>query len=266
MAEQGTDTGESPRQSVLGLALGGGGALGAAHVGVLKALREHGVVPRVVAGTSAGALVGAAYAARLPLERIEQTVREADWSTFGSLRPTPRLGLLDSAALLATIDRLGGEPDIEDLPRHFAAVATDLRTRQAVFLTSGPLGNALRATIAVPGVFSPIVIGDRVLIDGGLAANLPIEAAQHLGATFTIAVRLRPEWERVPLVPSSAHIASLETAPNVLMIRPNLDGLSQWSRADVPRIIDAGYTAAHTAFTQWKVRFPPECGGIHNED
>lgn len=246
-------TGRAKRErAVLGLALGGGGALGAAHVGVLLALRELRLSPRVVTGTSAGALVGAAYAACLPLAQIDETVRRADWSTFGWLRPTPRLGLLDSAALLRTIDRLGGEPKIEELPRRFAAVATDLRSRRAVHLTAGPLGRALRASIAVPGVFSPVVIDDRVLVDRGLAANLPIEAAQHLGATFTIAVRLRPEWERVPLVPSSVHIATLETARNVLMIRPDLDGLSQWSRADVPRIIDAGYAAAHAALTQWK--------------
>ena len=94
-------------RAVVGLALGGGGALGAAHVGVLKALREHHVLPKVVAGTSAGSLVGAAFAAGLSIAKIEEAVLDADWSTFGRLRPTARLGLLDSAALLDTIDRLG---------------------------------------------------------------------------------------------------------------------------------------------------------------
>ena len=102
-------------RAVVGLALGGGGALGAAHVGVLKALREHHVLPKVVAGTSAGSLVGAAFAAGLSIAKIEEAVLDADWSTFGRLRPTARLGLLDSAALLDTIDRLGGEPLIEEL-------------------------------------------------------------------------------------------------------------------------------------------------------
>ncbi|QBE49669.1 patatin-like phospholipase family protein [Leucobacter triazinivorans] len=238
---------------IVGLALGGGGALGAAHVGVLRAVHEHGIHLKVIAGTSAGALVGAAYAAGLPLAKIDQNVRDADWSVFGRLRPSPRFGLLDSAALLDTIDRLGGEPLIEDMPRRFAAVATDLRTRQGVILDWGRLGPALRASIAVPGVFSPIVIGDRLLVDGGLAANLPIEAAQHLGATFTIAVRLRPEWEYVPVVRSADAIAELETRSDVLVIRPDLAGLSQWSRNDVPRIIDAGYRAAHDALQDWRV-------------
>ena len=229
-------------RAVVGLALGGGGALGAAHVGVLKALREHHVLPKVVAGTSAGSLVGAAFAAGLSIAKIEEAVLDADWSTFGRLRPTARLGLLDSAALLDTIDRLGGEPLIEE-PRRFAAVATDLRTRRAVILDRGRLGPALRASIAVPGMFSPVVTGDQILVDGGLAANLPIAATHHLGATFTIAVRLRPEWEHVPVV-----------RPDVLMIHPDLDGCSQWSRADVPRIIDAGYAAASTALHEWKTQ------------
>ncbi|MEZ5111712.1 MAG: patatin-like phospholipase family protein [Microbacteriaceae bacterium] len=241
-------------RAVVGLALGGGGALGAAHLGVLKALREHHVLPKVVAGTSAGSLVGAAFAAGLSIAKIEEAVLDADWSTFGRLRPTARLGLLDSAALLDTIDRLGGEPLIEELPRRFAAVATDLRTRRAVILDRGRLGPALRASIAVPGMFSPVVTADQILVDGGLAANLPIAATHHLGATFTIAVRLRPEWEHVPVVRSAAAIAELERRPDVLMIHPDLDGCSQWSRADVPRIIDAGYAAASTALHEWKTQ------------
>ncbi len=241
---------------VIGLALGGGGALGAAHVGVLKALQECGILPSVVAGTSAGSLIGAAYAARMPVSRIEELVRAAGWSAFGRLRPSPRLGLLDSTALLDTIDRLGGEPLIEDLPRRFAAVATDLRTRQAVVLDRGRVGIALRASIAVPGMFAPVITGERVLVDGGLAANLPIDAARQLGATFTIGVRLRPEWEHIPVVRSAQRIAALEKSPEVLMVRPHLNGFSQWSRADVPRIIEAGYTATLASLETWKDQQP----------
>ncbi|MDO8383853.1 MAG: patatin-like phospholipase family protein [Microbacterium sp.] len=243
---------KSGSHRMLGLALGGGGALGAAHVGVLRALHEAGLAPRVVVGTSAGSLVGAAYAAGLSPSQIDAAVRGAEWSMFGRLRPSPRLGLLDSSALLETIDRLGGEPLIETLPRRFAAIATDLRTRQAVILDRGRLGIALRASIAVPGIFPPIVVGDQILVDGGLAANLPIAAAQQLGATFTIAVRIRPEWDRIPAMRSTRRIAALEASPDVLMIRPKLNGLSQWSRADVPQIIDTGYVAARTALEVWK--------------
>lgn len=234
-------------EDVLGLALGGGGALGAAHVGVLQALQERHLRPAVVAGTSAGALVGAAYAAGLPAKRIERLIRDANWSTFGRVTLNPRLGLLDSSALLDTIERIGSEPDIRDLPRRFAAVATDPAARAEVIIDRGPLGAALRASIAVPGLFSPVMHEGRLLVDGGLAANLPIRAAQHLGASRVIAVRLRPEWDRLRVVPEAAHVRELERAQGVLMIRPDLSGMSQWSRADVPRLIEAGYDAAHRA-------------------
>lgn len=228
----------------IGLALGGGGALGAAHVGVLKAMHERKVRPAAVAGTSAGALVGAAYAAGIPVARIEQIVLEATWSTFGRLSAQPRLGVLDSAALLDTIDRLGGEPMIEDLPLRFAAVATDPRAREEVVITSGPLGVALRASIAVPGLFTPVVRDGRLLVDGGLAANLPIAATRALGATTIIAVRVRPEWDRIKVVPTVVDVVAMESDADVTMIRPKVDGMAQWSRSDLPRIIEAGYSAA----------------------
>jgi len=233
----------APRPQI-GLALGGGGALGAAHVGVLRVLAEKHIRPDIVTGTSAGALVGAAYAAGIPIRTIEKIVRDASWSTFGRLTAKPRLGLLDTSALAATIDDLGGDPLIEDLPRRFGAVATDLRTRKAMLLTAGPLSEALRASIAVPGLFPPVRTGGHILVDGGIAANLPIEAARTMGADLVIAVRLRPEWERLPIVRSAAGIARMEREPSTILIQPDLRGMSQWSRDDVPRLIAAGREAA----------------------
>lgn len=235
------------QQSTLGLALGGGAALGAAHVGVLGALAERHIRPTVVTGTSAGALVGAAYAAGMPIRRIEAMVRNATWSTFGKLTARPRLGLLDSSALAATIHDLGGDPRIEELPLRFGAVATDLRSRQAMVLTEGSLSEALRASIAFPGLFPPVRSGGRILVDGGVAANLPLEAARIMGADMVIAVRLRPEWERLPIVRSAAEIARLELEPSTILIQPDLRSMSQWSRDDVPRLIDAGRAAAESA-------------------
>lgn len=93
-----------------------------------------------------------------------------------------------------------------------------------------------------------------MLVDGGLAANLPIAAARSLGATHVIAVRLRPEWERVPVVRSAESITRMEHDPHVLMIRPDLSGLSRWSRDDVPKLIDAGYRAAAQALDEANAR------------
>lgn len=231
----------------LGLALGGGAALGAAHVGVLQALHSHGVHPGIVTGTSAGALVGAAYAAGISVRTIERLVLDAQWSTFGQLTLSPRLGLFDSSALATTINNLGGDPLIEDLPRRLGVVATDMRERRAVVLKSGPLSTALRASIAVPGLFPPVIRDGRMLVDGGLAANLPIEAARQMGATHVIAVRLRPEWERVPIVRSADAIGRMERESSTTLISPDITEFSQWSTSDVPHLIQAGREATERA-------------------
>lgn len=227
----------------LGLALGGGAVLGAAHLGVLQALAARDLYPEVVAGTSAGALVGAAYAYGLSLEKIESLMLTSTWAAVGRLTLAPRLGVLDTRALTETIAGLGADLRIEDLPVRFGAVATDLRARKGVVITAGPLAEALRASIALPGLLPPVVRDGMVLVDGGLAANLPIEAARQLGARWTVAVRLRPEWDLVP-VGSPDTIAELERDPATILVRPDLKGLSMWSTADVPRLIEAGRAAA----------------------
>src|SRR6516165_1801830 len=161
-------TGPQPGGQVrLGLVLGGGAALGAAHAGVLQVLEEAGLNCFTVAGTSAGALIGAAYAAGLPSQVITDAVLAAGWTDFAQLRPGRRLGLLDTAPLADSIERLIDVPLIEELGRRFAALAWDVKTRQPVLLTEGPLTSALRASSAVPGLFPPVRIGDQLLVDGG---------------------------------------------------------------------------------------------------
>lgn len=236
----------------LGLALGGGAVLGAAHLGVLQVLEEHGLRPEVVAGTSVGALVGAGYAAGLELDVLESLVLGARWRDVGRLTLAPRLGVLDSRPLEATVSRLGAAPRIEDLPVRFGAVTTDLLTREPVVLAEGPLARALRASIAVPGLFPPVTGQGRILIDGGLAANLPIAAARELGARWVIAVRVRPEWEYLPIAPTAESIARLEAEPSTIVVRPRVKGLSMWTMTDVERLIQAGRQAAEDAL-----------GGLH---
>jgi len=232
----------------IGLALGGGAALGAAHIGVLHALADHNIQPEIVTGTSAGALVGAAFAAGLPLDLIEEKVRNATWATFGQFTVAPRLALLDSSVLSASVALLGNEPRIEELPRQFAAVATDLRTRASVVLTHGPLDLALRASIAVPGLFPPVAWDGRLLVDGVLTDNLPIRPARDLGADIVIAVQLYGGRKRAATrQPAAASGAATPPATETLIIEPQLRQLSKWSRTDVPRIIDEGRRAAEAA-------------------
>lgn len=231
----------------LGLALGGGAVLGAAHLGALMVLEERGLQPEFVAGTSAGALVGAAYAARLSLEAIELLMSEASWNNVGRLTLAPRLGVLDPRPLEETVAARVGVSLIEDLPVRFGAVATDLLTRQEVVLSSGPLARALRASIALPGLFPPVVDQGRILIDGGMVANLPIAAVRALGASRVIAVRVRPEWEYLPIAPTADRVARLEAEPHTLVVRPEVRGLSMWTTGDVPRLIEVGRRATELA-------------------
>ncbi|HET8927853.1 MAG TPA: patatin-like phospholipase family protein [Microbacterium sp.] len=232
----------------LGLALSGGGAYGAAHVGVLQELSARGIRPGIATGTSSGALVAAAYAADVPLEAIERAARAFRWSSIARMSLTPRLGLLDSGALTDAIHRtLGDDLLIEDLPRRFAAVATDVRARRAVMMDAGSLDVALRATIAVPGLLPPVRRGRQVLMDGGMIANVPLDAARRLGATTVIVVRLHAKWENVRMMRVAESAAELEQDPSIVLIQPEMEGFAQWSMADVPRLIDEGRRAARAA-------------------
>ncbi len=233
----------------LGLTLSGGGAFGAAHVGVLRVLAERGIRPGIVTGTSSGALVGAAYAAGVDSATIDEVARRFRWSRIARWTLRPRRTLLDSQPVAAAVSALlGDDPRIEDLPRRFAAVATDLGTREAVAIDSGLLSPALRATMAVPGILPPVRIDGRLLADGGLVDNVPFAAARDLGAERVIVVRLHAKGENLRMMRTVANTAELVRDPSVVLIQPDLEHRAQWRLRDVPRLIDEGRRAADAAF------------------
>jgi len=173
----------------LGLALGGGGALGWAHIGVIRALEDSGIEIDCVAGTSIGAIVGAAYLAS-KLDELEHIAREIDWKRLLRLADIQLSGkgLLGGKAVMKEFERIIGALDIAALSRPFAAVAADLVSGDEIQLTSGSLSAAVRASFAIPGVFTPLLHEGRVLVDGGIVNPLPISAVQALGAERVIAV------------------------------------------------------------------------------
>jgi len=176
---------------VIGLALGGGAARGFAHIGIIKTLLAHGIVPNVVVGTSIGSVVGGAYAAG-HIETLEQWARGLQpRSVFGYL--DIRLngsGLIGGAKLAAEIEATLGKVMIEDLAVKFASVATEVRTGHEIWLTHGSMVDAMRASYALPGIFAPVLIGDRWLVDGALVNPVPVSAARALGAEIVIAANL----------------------------------------------------------------------------
>ncbi len=179
------------RRPVIGLALGGGAARGFAHIGIVRTLTAHGIMPHVVVGTSIGAVVGGAYAAG-HLDTLEEWARSLqprnvlsylDISLNGS-------GLIGGGKLAAELEAAIGPIPIEELPLKFATIATEVRTGHEIWLTHGRLVDAMRASYALPGIFSPVLVGDRWLVDGALVNPVPVSAARALGAEIVIAANL----------------------------------------------------------------------------
>ena len=174
----------------LGVALGSGSARGWAHIGVLQVMAEAGLKPQFITGSSIGALVGAAAAAG-QLRSLEAWVTRLDWWDIlrYAVRPTGA-GLADGARLMdAYVERVG-EWRIEDLPVRFAAVATDLGTGREVWLREGEAREAVRASIALPGLFAPVQKEGRWLVDGGIVDPVPVSLCRALGAEVVVAVNL----------------------------------------------------------------------------
>ena len=174
----------------VGLALGAGGARGWSHIGVIRALEAEGVRPAVVCGTSIGALVGAAYASG-DLDRLESWVRGLSWTDVLSLvDPTWRGGLIKGVKLLEFFRRHFQDREIASLPMAYGAVSTDLSSGREVSLVSGSVLEAVRASIALPGVFTPVAREGQLLVDGGLVNPVPVSLCRTLGADVVIAVDL----------------------------------------------------------------------------
>jgi NTE family protein len=193
-AEATTQAQPATTRPTIGLALGGGAARGFAHIGVIRTLLAHGIVPDVIVGTSIGAVVGGCYAAK-EMDNLESwartlTVRGVlsylDISLSGS-------GLIGGGHLASQLESGLKESRIDDLPIRFAAIATEFNTGHEIWLTRGRLSDALRASYALPGIFPPVLIGGRWLVDGALVNPVPVSAARALGARLVIAVNLNSD-------------------------------------------------------------------------
>jgi NTE family protein len=182
------------------LALGGGGVRGLAHIGILSVLEREGIRPAVLAGTSMGGLVAAAFAVGLSPEALTREVSEFTHLrrllTLVDFAPARRGLLQGDRVRNFLVDKLGRDTTFADLPLPLGLVAVDIDSGEEVVLTQGPLVDAVLATCAVPGVFSPVRLGDRYLSDGGILNNVPADVARRLGAEVVIAVDVGPEFGR----------------------------------------------------------------------
>jgi NTE family protein len=248
----------------IGLALGGGGARGLAHIGVIKVLEEEDIPVHVVAGTSVGALIGALYAAGVSTTEMEEMSQAIGW---GSLTNYSRFSLfrlylterpLSSRNMQTYVEKQIQGKRFDELKRPFACVATDLQTGERVVFREGPVGLAARASATIPGLFEPVVFRHRYLVDGGLVSNIPTDLVKLLGADIVIAVNVTSDLYRFQ--PKNM-IATLNQAISIqsesksneelaradFVIRPQLGDITAMDLARSAECIDAGNLATRHA-------------------
>ncbi len=296
---------ESHRPKI-GLVLSGGGARGAAHIGVLKALEELHVPIDAIAGSSIGAVVGGLYASGLSAEQIEKLLVSLDWAdAFRDRASRPDLdfrrkeddrdflvnlpvgygedgfrfprGLIQGqkleAKLRSALSPVAMRQRFDELPIPFRAIATDLASGEAVVLDHGSLAQALRASMSVPGLLAPVKIDDRLLVDGGIAENLPVDVARAMGVDVVIVVDVTsplqaPDQLKSPLAVSNQMIAILigratararqALTKRDVYIRPELGSISALDFAHLDVAIKAGEAAvvAQTPLSDYELDKP----------
>ena len=270
----------------LGLVLSGGGARGLAHIGILKVIEEAGIPVDLLVGTSMGGLIAAAYAAGLTPQYMQQeALRMARLRRLASLadRDLPRRGLFEGKRVQEYLVRQLGERTFAELRLPLALVAVDLIRGEEVVLHEGPLVPAVRATVSLPGIFAPLRVGERLLVDGGVLNHLPVDVARKMGAAAIIAVDVRPsingleameedsllgQWKgllavlRACLALMEQHLTEhkLAQARPEVVIRPTLPPevgtLTGFGRA--AQIIAAGEAAARAALPQIELLLPQQ--------
>jgi NTE family protein len=184
-----------PKIPVIGVALGGGFARGMAHIGVLKVLEEEGIPVRLVAGTSVGALIGAAYCGGLPLEDLEKVAHSCRFTTFARWTVS-RYGFASNDRMVSFLTRVLKVKTFEELRIPLGVTATNFNTGEGVVFHSGSIIDPVRASCAYPGMFLPVEIRGRWLVDGMLSYPVPAAPLREMGADRVIAVHLKGQWSK----------------------------------------------------------------------
>lgn len=238
----------------LGIALGGGAALGAAHIGVLKAFAEANIEFDCLTGTSIGSCIAALYVFGMDLEAIQEIMADLNWLSITNLNPS-KLGLLGNDKLGDIVRQSLGEVTFEDAPKRLAIVTTDIATGEKIVLDSGPIEQAIMASCAIPGLFSPVEVNGRLLVDGGLAENVPVDTLRAMGVETSIGVDLvektvlMPPTTLVDIVVNMTYILLARARSNELeqadhIITPDTSSFSMVKTNQVAGLVEVGYEAA----------------------
>ena len=231
---QATPTGTAPVK--IGIALGGGAAKGFAHIGVIKMLEANGFTPSVVAGTSAGSVVGALYASGMNAFELQENAVALDETKIRDLQLSSG-GLVLGQKLEDYVNEQVHRKPLEQLAKPFVAVATRLEDGERTMFSRGNTGQAVRASSSVPGVFQPVAIGKFHFVDGGIASPVPVDAARQLGADVVIAVDISNKAR------GKTPDGMLGTLGQSIAIMGQKLGQAELARADIiirPKVLDIG--------------------------
>ena len=255
---------EAGRMPAIGVALGGGFARGIAHIGVLKVLEEEDIPVRMIAGTSVGALIGAAYCSGLTIPELEDLAHKVRFTTFARWTLS-RLGFANNDRMVAFLQRTLKVQTFEELRIPLGVTATDFSNGAGTVFTSGSIIDPVRASCAYPGMFLPLKIGDRRLVDGMLSYPVPSRPLRDMGAERVIAVHLKGQWSKSGprhlfdvigqslAIAQDAMSASWRSAADVV-IEPDVAGFDydDFKRADeLMRVGEVAMRAALPQVREW---------------
>ena len=260
-----------PQRPKIAIVLGGGGARGLAHIGVLKVLREENIPIDIVVGTSVGALIGAVYCAGEPMYKIERMGETVQWNNLTNLSNTSLIRLLISEHLLSTdkiekyLNEKIGKKNFSDLKIPFACVATDLVTGERVVFREGEVALAARASSTIPGLFDPVEYRHRFLVDGGLYENIPTDVAKLMGADIIIAVSVSADFTKnnrsnvFMILTQAIYIQGKQMDEERckladIVIRPDVGDVSAADLGRSRECIDSGISAARKAVQEIKLK------------
>jgi len=244
------------------LALGGGAVLGAAHIGVLKALNTYGIKVTHISGTSIGAMIAALYAFGKTPEEIEQSVIELEWLDVTSFTLS-RYGILSNDELGNKMANLLGKVDIAEARIPLYLIATDLTRGSKIVLSKGDVARAVMASTCIPGIFVPVEIEGELLVDGGLVENVPVSPLREAGASFVVGVNLsagrqyqRPQ-DIIDVFANAIDIAidnvtRSQTSDADLIIAPRLSSYSRRDMSRIPELIDEGFRSTRQLLDKLK--------------
>ncbi|OGW52632.1 MAG: hypothetical protein A2Z46_07720 [Nitrospirae bacterium RBG_19FT_COMBO_55_12] len=248
----------------VGLALSGGAVRGIAHIGVLEVLEQEGIPIHSIAGTSAGSIIGALYAAGIPLPEIKRIALKTKWKNLFRFT-VPKMGLISSDGLSAFMEDILPVKNFSALRIPFAAVATDLKTGEKVSLTSGSIAKAVQASCSLPVIFTPTKVGGKLLVDGGVASQIPVRTArEELGASIVIAVDVNYrslESNRYDnLLKIAAHLSMIMAARNAreekrfadIVVPVNAKGIALYDLAKAQELLRRGRRAAEEKIPEIK--------------